>query len=85
MRSRASKFYDTLDYEVSNARGIAYALREEIGSYWRHMHRCRKEAAQAAADPPADAYTRTSTRISADRSERQLRLLLGIRREGLGR
>jgi hypothetical protein len=74
--SRRPGFYGTVDYQ--NAQGIARALREEIGAYWRLMHRERRRAADENIPDP---YQFSET--SAAYFERQLRFLLEIRRTGI--
>jgi hypothetical protein len=81
-----TRFHDTPDWDTSNARGIAEALRDEIAADWRWMQQCRKVLRLHEAQPvDPQGYDVVSARQRADRAERRLLRLIAIRREGMGR
>jgi hypothetical protein len=77
-RSRRTDFYDTPDYQ--NARGIAEALRNHIGTAWRLMHRERRKAVEPG---PWSLYELDMRKRLATVWKQELLLLLSIRREGM--
>ena len=76
--ARPTDFYETPDYD--NARGIAEALRGHCCTLWQLMHEARR-----GAHGPWAPFEWEWRQNLPTLYERELRRLLGIRREGMGR